>query len=126
MQKHQSLEKIDLRSLTLPFLACDCFGDAYMYGTLSANFQNVCSFLMLISTVLFIVMLIKSRFEVMDIILSRDKIIITTILMSLIALPLHWYLLINVQFVMASIWLVAGCVVLFYWAYLLCRKRIAL
>jgi hypothetical protein len=81
---------------------------------------------MLFTLVLFIILSIKSQYKAKDVFWSNDKIMNISAFAFVIALILYWFLPANIQIVISIILFVAGCVVLLYWAYLFCRKRIAL
>jgi hypothetical protein len=126
MQKRPYLEEIDLRSLSLPLLSADCCCMAMIYGGFSRTFQYVSGALMIITLVLFIILSIMSKYKAKDVFWSNDKIMNISAFAFVIALILYWFLPANVQFVISIILFITGFVVLFYWAYLLCHKRIAL
>jgi hypothetical protein len=126
MKSKRPLEGVDLRSLSLPLLSADCFCIAFLYGGLARTFQYVSGTLMLITLVLFIILSIKSQYMAKDVFWSNDKIMNISAFALVIALILNWFLPANVQFVISIILFVAGFVVMFYWANLLGRKRIAL
>jgi hypothetical protein len=126
MKLKRPLEGVDLRSLSLPLLSADCFCTAFLYGGLARTFQYVSGTLMLITLVLFIILSIKSQYKAKDVLWSNDKIMNISAFAFVIVLILYWFLPANIQIVISIILFVAGCVVLLYWAYLLCHKRIAL
>jgi hypothetical protein len=126
MKLKRPLEGVDLRSLSLPLLSANCCCTAFLYGGLSRTFQYVSGTLMLFTLVLFIILSIKSQYKAKDVFWSNDKIMNISAFAFVIALILYWFLPANIQIVISIILFVAGCVVLLYWAYLFCRKRIAL